>query len=142
MGLPRWHSGQESSCQCRRCRRLRFDPWVWKIPWSRKWQHILVLPGKFHGQRSLEGYGPQSHKNSDTTRWLSAHTGNATVAFKIATLLFSSFKKSILIILKIDNLFLNFFGKAYIFSRTLFLSLIWLLLFGKNYPTPNTHTHS
>ena len=31
----------------------------WKIPWSRKWQRTpVVLPGKFHGQRSLEGYGP------------------------------------------------------------------------------------
>src|SRR5689334_23533532 len=30
-----------------------FDPWVRKIPSSRKWQPILVfLPGKFHGQRS------------------------------------------------------------------------------------------
>ena len=25
--LPRWLSGKESTCQCRR---LRFDPWVWK----------------------------------------------------------------------------------------------------------------
>ena len=24
--------GQESACQCRRCRRLGFDPWVGKIP--------------------------------------------------------------------------------------------------------------
>ena len=28
-GLPRWHSGKESACQCRRC---RFDPCVRKIP--------------------------------------------------------------------------------------------------------------
>ena len=35
-----------------------FDPWVGKIPWSRKWQPTLVfLLGEFHGQRSLEGYG-------------------------------------------------------------------------------------
>ena len=25
-------SGKESTCQCRRCKRLRFDPWVRKIP--------------------------------------------------------------------------------------------------------------
>ena len=25
------------------------------------------LPGEFHGQRSLVGYGPWSHKESDTT---------------------------------------------------------------------------
>ena len=28
-GLPRWLSSKESTCRCRRC---RFDPWVWKIP--------------------------------------------------------------------------------------------------------------
>ena len=52
-GLPRWHRGKEYSCQCRRLRRYGFDPWVGKIPWSRKWQPTLVvLPGKFHGQKS------------------------------------------------------------------------------------------
>ena len=31
----------------------RFDFWVWKIPWRRKWQPTLVfLPRKCHGQRS------------------------------------------------------------------------------------------
>ena len=33
-----------------------FNPWVRKIPWSRKQQPTPVfLPGKFHGQRSLVG---------------------------------------------------------------------------------------
>ena len=31
-------------------RRCRFDPWVGKIPWRRKWQPTLVFVlGKFHG---------------------------------------------------------------------------------------------
>ena len=30
----------------------------------------LFLPGKFHGQRSLVGYSPQGHKESDTTERL------------------------------------------------------------------------
>ena len=35
------------------------DPWVRKIPWSRKWQTFPgFLPGKFHGQGTLEGYSP------------------------------------------------------------------------------------
>ena len=52
--LPRWCSGKESTRQCRRIGRHRFDLWVRKIPWSRKWQPAPVfLPGKFHGQRSL-----------------------------------------------------------------------------------------
>ena len=31
-GLPRWCSGKELVCQCRRCKRHGFDPWVGKIP--------------------------------------------------------------------------------------------------------------
>ena len=34
--LPRWLSGKESTCQCRRHRRHGFHPWVWKISWRRK----------------------------------------------------------------------------------------------------------
>ena len=65
MGLPRWLSGIESTCQCRR---LWFYPWVGKIPYRRKWQPTLVfLPGKSHGQRILVGYSPRSHKESGTT---------------------------------------------------------------------------
>ena len=55
-GLPRRHSGKESACQFRRHRRYQLDPWVKKIPWSRKRQPTPVyLPGKFHRQRSLAG---------------------------------------------------------------------------------------
>ena len=51
---------------CLQCRRCRFDPWVGKIPWRRKWQPTPVfLPGKSHGQRSLEGYSPCGHKELD-----------------------------------------------------------------------------
>ena len=53
-GFPGGTSGKESACQCRRCQRFRFDPWIRKIPWSRKWQPTSVfLPGKSHAQRSL-----------------------------------------------------------------------------------------
>ena len=32
----------------------RFNPWVRKIPWGRKWQSTPVfLPGKSHGQRAI-----------------------------------------------------------------------------------------
>ena len=47
-----------------------FDPWVGKIPWSRKWPAPVFLPGKFHGQRSLVGYSPWDCKESDTTEQL------------------------------------------------------------------------
>jgi len=62
--LPWWLSGKESVCQCRRGKRCRFDPWVRKIPWRRKWQPTPVfLPGESHGQRSLVGYNPSGHKS-------------------------------------------------------------------------------
>ena len=33
MGLPRWGMcGKEPTCQCRRCKRCGFDPWVGKDP--------------------------------------------------------------------------------------------------------------
>ena len=55
------------TCQCGRHKRCRFDPWVGKIPWRRKWQPTPVfLPGKSNGQRSLAGYSPWGYKESDT----------------------------------------------------------------------------
>ena len=46
--------------------------WVRKIPWRRDQLPTPVfLPGEFHGQRSLEGYSPWGHKESDTTEQLS-----------------------------------------------------------------------
>ena len=51
-----------------------FDPWVGKIPWRRKWQPTPVpLPGESHGGRSLVGYSPWCHKESDTTERLHFH---------------------------------------------------------------------
>ena len=66
--LPDGASGKERACQCRRHKRCRFDPRVRKIPWRKKWQPSPVFfPGKFHGQRSLVGYGPLGRKESDMT---------------------------------------------------------------------------
>ena len=49
-------------------RRSRFNLWVGKIPWRKEWQLPLVLlPGKFHGQRSLVGYSPWGCTQSDMT---------------------------------------------------------------------------
>ena len=63
--LPQRFSGKEFACQCRR---LRFNPQVRKIRWRRNWQPTPVfLLGKSHGQRSLAGYSPQGHIESDMT---------------------------------------------------------------------------
>ena len=49
-------------------KRHRFNPWVGKIPWSRKWQPAPVfLPGKSHGQRNLVGYSLWGCKELDMT---------------------------------------------------------------------------
>ena len=45
---------KQPTCQYMSHKRCKFDPWVRKIPWRRKWPPTLIfLPGKSHGQRSL-----------------------------------------------------------------------------------------
>ena len=52
----------------------RFDPWVGKIPWRREWQPTPVfLPGKLHGQGSLESCSSWGHKVLDTTEHAHMH---------------------------------------------------------------------
>ena len=47
MSFPGGTSGKEPTCQCRRCKRGRFNTWVGKIPWRWKWQPTpIFLPGK------------------------------------------------------------------------------------------------
>ena len=75
MGFPCSASGRESAWQCRRCKRHRFNPWVRKIPLSRKWKPTPVfLPGKSQGQRRLAGYSPWGPEESDTIECLSTNT--------------------------------------------------------------------
>ena len=77
-GFPGGASGKEPICQCRRLKRLRFDPWVRKISWNRTRQPAPVfLPVEFHGQRSLVGYG------QTWLTWLSMHSRDYFVRFCI-----------------------------------------------------------
>ena len=56
---------------CLQCGRPGFNPWVRKIPWRRNWQSTPVfLPRESYGQRSLVGYSPWGHKESDTAEQL------------------------------------------------------------------------
>ena len=52
-----------------RCERLRFNPWVGKIPWRRRaWQPTpIFLPAESHRQRNLAGSSPYGHKELDMT---------------------------------------------------------------------------
>ena len=75
----KWHSGKEFTWECRGLKRHRFDPWVGKIPWRRKWQPIPVfLPGNSHGQRSLVGYSPHGRKDSNMTDHVRARVCTCT----------------------------------------------------------------
>ena len=71
--LPRWLSGKGFACQHRR---HGFNPWVRKILWRREWQPTPVfLPGK---KRSLVGYSPWGHKESDATKQLNNSNNEKT----------------------------------------------------------------
>ena len=65
---------KESTCHCRRCESRRFDPWVRKIPWRRKWQSTPVfLPGKSPWTKKpgrLQSMGLQRVGHN----WVQAHT--------------------------------------------------------------------
>ena len=68
IGIPRWHSGKESACQCRRC---RFDSWVREDPLSRKqeWLQYSCLDNpKRKGAWSTTVY-----RVTKSLTWLSKH---------------------------------------------------------------------
>ena len=68
-----------SVMQERHGRSLGWDQWIGKIPWRRKWQPMPVfLPGKSHGQRSLEAWGRRVGHDLETktTTWLAGGAAN------------------------------------------------------------------
>ena len=75
LDFPDGSAGEESTCRVGDTG----DPgWILgsgRSPGRGKWQPTPVfLPEKSHGQRSLEGYSPKVHKESDTTEQL--HTAS------------------------------------------------------------------
>ena len=76
-GLLRWQSSKESACQGRRCKRCRFNPWVRKIPWKRKWKPTPVfLPDAWRAwvvAKSLTQLSARSY----THRYVNASLQNA-----------------------------------------------------------------
>ena len=66
-GLPRWQSGKESACQCRRLD-MGSIPGLRRSPEEGNGNPLQCsLPGKFHDQRSLACYSPWCHKELDMT---------------------------------------------------------------------------
>ena len=65
-GLPRWYSGKEFTCQCRRCRRLGFDLWIGKISLEEEMAtHSSILAWGIPW--SLEGYSQWGLEELDMT---------------------------------------------------------------------------
>ena len=118
-GLPWRLSNQESACQCRR---LRFNPWVRKIPWRRKWQPAPVfLSGKSCGQRSQKG-----HKESATTWWV--NSSNRITEYALSTYIKHVSPKELMIILRLFSLVTETFWKSLcVFSACFTTFVLWLL---------------
>ena len=60
-------SGKDSACQCRRC---RFDPWVEKISWRRKWHDNLFQYSCLETSMDRGTWRATVHGITDTTEWL------------------------------------------------------------------------
>ena len=81
--------------------RVQFQ--IRKIPWRRKWQPSPVfLPGKFHGQRSLEGYRVRAAEHSRIVPDIARDCED------YKTIVMPSRDLSLIIIINNNNLFLKF----------------------------------
>ena len=63
--LPRWLSGKEPACQCRRWRRCDLDPWVGKSPWRQ------ILMATHSSILAWEAWRATVHGVSKSLTWLS-----------------------------------------------------------------------
>ena len=75
LGLPRWCSGKESSCNAGDAgdRGLSLDQ---EDPLEEDLQTTPVcLPRQSHGLKSLAGYSPWGHKESDMTEHARTYSG-------------------------------------------------------------------
>ena len=75
--LPQKEKGEGLSALKKFACNAEDNPWLWNIPWRRKWQPTQVLlPGKSHGWRSMVGYTSWGRKESDMTERLHFHFQN------------------------------------------------------------------
>jgi len=56
LGFPGGASGNKPVCQCRKCKRCRFNPWVEKIPSKGMATHYSILAGRIPWAGDLAGY--------------------------------------------------------------------------------------
>ena len=70
-GFPGGSDGKASACNAGDPGSI---PGLGRFPWRRKWQPTpVLLPRKFHGWKSLVGYSPWGHEESDMTERLHFH---------------------------------------------------------------------
>jgi len=73
-GLPRWPSGNESTYQCIRQRDVGLIPGSARSHGEGNGNLTQYFWfGIFHRQKSLVGYNPWGHKESDTTKHMHTH---------------------------------------------------------------------
>ena len=105
------------TCPCMRC---RFDPWIRKIPWRRKWQCTpTFLPWESHGQRNLVGYSPCDHRRIRHD-WVTKTTNSNMAVIE------SMFKKEKIFlnksIVSLMNLFFNMLFQVFVLIYNWFIS--------------------
>ena len=67
VGSPGGASGKASACNAGDVRDSGSIPGSGRSSGEGNGNPSVFLPGESHGQRSLTGYSPQGHKESDTT---------------------------------------------------------------------------
>ena len=82
-GLPSWCSGKESTFQCRGWKRCRFDPWVGKISWRRKWHYFTIITWKISWTE--EGYIHGVSKELDMTEHEYFYQSLSSIYFEAKT---------------------------------------------------------
>ena len=75
-GFPNSSAGKEPACQCRIHKRHKFDPWIGKIPWRRKWQPTPV--SCLENSMDSGAWWATVHGVTKSQTWLSALTHTYT----------------------------------------------------------------
>ena len=88
-------TGKEPTCQCRRCKRLGFYPWV-TLGWEDFLEEEMAptpvfLPGKSHGQRILAGYSP----------W-GCRVSHSVYLFRTSSYRYVKFKKMLTVLVRLE----------------------------------------